>query len=52
MNDQDSVLELLFTAVGMPIFVLNIWAWFEPDLIETMFFGKKNKIEYVFDKYV
>jgi len=29
--------ELLFYAIGVPILVLNMWEWFEPELVGKMF---------------
>jgi len=41
--DQDSLLELLFPAVGIPILIFNMWAWVHPEIIEFYFFGKEIK---------
>ena len=29
--------EWVFTLVGIPIFVFNLWVWTEPEIIKTMF---------------
>ena len=42
VNDQEAFLELLFSAIGIPVLIFNMWAWFEPDMIEEFFFRKKN----------
>lgn len=39
VNDQDTVLEMLYMVVGIPIFTFNLWAWTAPELIEALFFG-------------
>jgi len=41
--DQDTLVELLFTAIGIPILTLNMWAWVHPEIIEFYFFGKEIK---------
>lgn len=43
VNDQDSLLEWLFTAIGIPILILNMWAWVHPEIIEVVFLGKKKE---------
>jgi len=29
--------EWIFILAGVPIFVFNLWAWTEPEIIKTMF---------------
>ena len=29
--------EWVFTLVGIPIFVFNLWVWTEPEILKTMF---------------
>jgi hypothetical protein len=40
MNDQYALLECLFPAIGIPILIINMWAWGAPELIEGLFFAK------------
>ena len=30
----DSIAEMAYTVVGIPIIVFNYWAWFYPEMIE------------------
>lgn len=32
---SDSLGEMLYTVVGIPVLILNLWAWAEPGLIEV-----------------
>jgi hypothetical protein len=41
--DEDSLQTLVFHFLGMPILILNMWAWFEPEIIEFYFFGREPK---------
>lgn len=34
--------ELAYPVFGMPILILNMWAWARPEIIEFYFFGKKD----------
>jgi len=36
-----SIGELLFPVIGLPILIINMWAWVEPEIIEFYFFGKE-----------
>jgi len=38
---EDSLRTLAYLALGIPILVLNLWAWMYPDIIEFYFLGKK-----------
>ena len=38
---EDSMYLLASHVFGLPIIVLNYWAWFEPEIIEFYLFGKK-----------
>ena len=40
--DEDSLRTLAYLAFGVPILILNYWAWFVPEIIEVYFFGKKQ----------
>jgi hypothetical protein len=33
---------LVFFVFGIPILILNLWAWTYPHIIEVYFFGKKE----------
>ncbi len=33
----DPGLELVYLVIGVPICVLNIWEWFNPEIIDHMF---------------
>lgn len=44
VNDQDSLIELFFPAVVVPILMLNLWAWFEPEIIQFYFLGKEKEV--------
>lgn len=35
--------ELLYPVIGIPILILNMWAWAHPEIIEFYFFGKSIK---------
>jgi hypothetical protein len=40
----DSIEELAFTVLGIPILVFNLWAWYDPRMIESFLWGdKENK---------
>ena len=41
--DEDSLQTMAFLVLGMPILILNMWAWFELEIIEFYFFGKEPK---------
>jgi len=41
--DEDSLQTMAFHILGMPILILNMWVWFEPEIIEYYFWGKKPK---------
>jgi len=41
--DETSLKTLIFLIIGVPILVLNLWAWAYPELIEASFLGKENK---------
>lgn len=40
---EGSLGELAYLVFGVPILILNIWAWVHPEIIEFYFFGKKNE---------
>lgn len=33
--------ELVFLVFGIPILIVNLWAWVEPEIIDVYFFGKE-----------
>ena len=43
-DDPNSLRELIFLVFGVPIIILNYWAWAYPRIIELYFFGKDNQI--------
>jgi hypothetical protein len=38
----DATSELISLTVGLPIIILNIWAWQAPELLRKLIFGKKK----------
>jgi hypothetical protein len=40
---EDSLFLVTYLVLGIPIFVLNYWAWIDPGLLEFLFFGKELK---------
>jgi hypothetical protein len=42
-DDPNSLRELIYLSPGVPILVMNLWAWGYPRIIEIYFFGKDNK---------
>ena len=41
----DSIEEMVFTIIGIPILIFNFWAWYYPDLIESFLWGNKDNRE-------
>jgi hypothetical protein len=37
MTAQNPSMEMTFLLVGVPILVLNLWAWDAPEMVEKMF---------------
>lgn len=35
--------ELLYPAIGVPILIINMWAWVHPEIIEYFFLGRDKK---------
>ena len=42
---SNSALDWTFTCIGLPIFVANLFAWGNPQLIESVFGWKADKSE-------
>jgi hypothetical protein len=40
---ENSLGELVFLVFGIPILILNLWAWGYSRIIEVYFFGKKDE---------
>lgn len=40
---EGSLGELAYLVFGVPILILNMWAWVHPEVIEFYFFGKDKK---------
>jgi hypothetical protein len=38
--DEDSIRTLAFLVIGIPILILNLWAWIFPEISEFYFFGR------------
>lgn len=38
----DSILEMVYLILGVPILVFNLWAWYHPEIIEFLFWGDKG----------
>jgi len=43
--DPNSIVEMAYLVFGVPILIINFWAWFHPEVIEFYFFGKANNGE-------
>ncbi len=41
--NPNSITEYIYLVLGVPILILNYWAWFEPEVIELPFFGREKK---------
>ena len=41
----DSIEEMVFTIIGIPILIFNFWAWYYPELIENFLWGNKDNRE-------
>ena len=41
----DSIEEMVFTIIGIPILIFNFWAWYYPELIENFLWGDNEKRE-------
>lgn len=40
--DEDSLRTLAFLIIGVPILILNLWAWIHPEIMEFYFAGKED----------
>jgi hypothetical protein len=38
---EDSIQQLVFMVLGVPILILNLWAWIQPEIIKA-FSGRKD----------
>ena len=45
ISGDDSIEEMVFTVIGIPILVFNFWAWYYPELIENFLWGNKDNQE-------
>lgn len=36
--------ELAYPVFGVPILILNMWAWVQPEIIEFYFFAKEKEL--------
>jgi hypothetical protein len=41
--DEDSMKTLAYLVIGVPILILNFWAWAYPEIIEFYFLGKDKR---------
>ena len=41
LNCDDCIRTYIYMLLGIPILIFNYWAWFESEIIEFAFFGKK-----------
>jgi hypothetical protein len=41
-DSEDSIQELVFLILGVPILVFNFWAWSYPEIIEFFLWGNKG----------
>jgi hypothetical protein len=39
---EDSIKQIIFMILGIPILILNLWAWMYPEIIEFYFFRKES----------
>ncbi len=39
---ENPLLDVIYAAIGVPIVVINYWAWFHPEMIESFLFGRKR----------
>ena len=39
---EDSIQEMLFLILGVPILVFNFWVWSHPEIIEFFLWGNKG----------
>jgi hypothetical protein len=39
---EDSIREMLFLILGVPILVFNFWAWYYPEMIEYFLWGNQG----------
>ena len=39
-NDPNSIKGLFFAVFVVPLWIINLWAWAYPEMIEYFFFGK------------
>lgn len=42
-RDLDSWGELIYMLFGVPMLIVNLWAWMYPEIIEVYFFGKHKR---------
>ena len=40
---EDSLKQMAFMILGIPILILNIWAWMYPEIVEYYFFGRDEQ---------
>jgi len=40
---EDSIQEMLFLILGVPILVFNFWAWSDPEIIEFFLWGNQGE---------
>jgi hypothetical protein len=43
--NPDHLKELLFLLVGLPIIIINFWAWSSPQIFEGLLFWRKKRME-------
>ena len=41
---EGSLGEMAYLVFGVPILILNMWAWIHPEIIEFYFFGKDKEL--------
>ena len=42
VHSEDSIQEMAFIILGVPILVFNFWAWSHPEIIEFFLWGNKG----------
>ena len=45
LNCDDCIETYIYISLGIPILIFNLWAWFEPEMIEFAFFGKEKPLQ-------
>ena len=44
-NCDACITTYMYMLIGIPILILNFWAWSYPEIIEFAFFGKEKQLQ-------